>query len=457
MNWSTINSLFAYFLILYITEVGVGVMLCNSCPTKVSKRKAYLIATLVSLYIPLITVFSAHYIGGGTIQETTEILLFNKGVLVLGEALKLIFIILVLDVKWYRIYGLTIVLSIFNTIPAVWFTETHAAYDSNGYVHMYPVTLASLSQYLLMLLLAFSILGIYQGLAIVLKKWNPRYRVPKPVWCVIYGAWFYMLLTITKNYQSRDIDKEVPLRTAGNVYEVIILFIVVVASMIIGIYNRERKMLIKEKAMLLDRTELQYQSYEVLNQKETEIRKLYHDMENHMHTIQYLVVDGESDKAKEYVAELTDKLKGLRYKSYCTNPIIDTVLRQKMNQADECGITCELDIQIPRDLKIKDIDLVSVFSNLLDNAIESCQRNEETENFIRVNTAVTGDYLAVKVVNSKKAGKIPGQVSFATSKIDKVMHGYGLRIVDEIVARYEGFKELKAEEEQFSVLVMMHI
>jgi sensor histidine kinase regulating citrate/malate metabolism len=118
-----------------------------------------------------------------------------------------------------------------------------------------------------------------------------------------------------------------------------------------------------------------------------------------------------------------------------------------------------MDLTLPKSLSIQDIDLMCIYSNLLDNAIESCQRSPSSDDLIKIKTSQIGNYLGIKITNSKRSN-LSQQISasgYDTTKKDKSMHGYGLRIIDEIVKRYDGYKELQDSNVEFSAMVMLKL
>jgi sensor histidine kinase regulating citrate/malate metabolism len=100
-----------------------------------------------------------------------------------------------------------------------------------------------------------------------------------------------------------------------------------------------------------------------------------------------------------------------------------------------------------------------IFSNLLDNAIEGCQRNRESDNYIKIKTTRIGNYLGIKIINSKATEEniLTEENIYRTTKMDKKNHGYGLRIIEEIISQYDGYKELQDNMSEFSAMVMLKL
>lgn len=61
------------------------------------------------------------------------------------------------------------------------------------------------------------------------------------------------------------------------------------------------------------------------------------------------------------------------------NVIVNTILNEKYNEMMDKGIIFVFRINDLSSIKIEDEDLVVILSNLLDNAIEACQKCEGKE------------------------------------------------------------------------------
>lgn len=112
--------------------------------------------------------------------------------------------------------------------------------------------------------------------------------------------------------------------------------------------------------------------------------------------------------------------------------------------------------------RVDDVDWLSIFYNLFDNAIESCMRMENSqERFINVKSQYRAGYQVLIFCNARsgetRALEAKREGNFKTSKKDKFCHGLGLDIVKGIVKKYEGSMECKEEEKVFRTLVSLRV
>ena len=119
----------------------------------------------------------------------------------------------------------------------------------------------------------------------------------------------------------------------------------------------------------------------------------------------------------------------------------------------------KIGVSVPEYSAIAPIDLCSLFSNLLDNAIEACDKLPENagQKVIHIKAAIQAGFLIVKTENTycqpvQRSGEI-----LKTSKQDGINHGYGLQLVRRIADQYEGQINIEYDDMIFRVLASMAV
>lgn len=124
------------------------------------------------------------------------------------------------------------------------------------------------------------------------------------------------------------------------------------------------------------------------------------------------------------------------------NPIIDAILNQKGYAAKEQDIDLHFEINDLSDVAIPSVDLTVVMSNLLDNAIEACEKLEKQQRRMTVkaiyNKSDNPPTLFFSVENASKPVEIFGD-HIPTTKPDPELHGFGLPNVMDILHKYDVF------------------
>lgn len=105
---------------------------------------------------------------------------------------------------------------------------------------------------------------------------------------------------------------------------------------------------------------------------------------------------------------------------------------------------------------ISETDLCSLFSNLLDNAIEAVSLLPEEERYINVKARCNKIMLIVETQNPVKEnikvekGKLP-----KTTKANKTDHGLGLSIIEKIAKQSGGMMEFSCEDKIAKIYVRL--
>ena len=128
------------------------------------------------------------------------------------------------------------------------------------------------------------------------------------------------------------------------------------------------------------------------------------------------------------------------------------------------GINLKCSIIIPPSLNIADVDLCILFGNLIDNAVEACERIVEPgrKKFIVLNVNIKKDYLFIDIANSftgevKKQNNIYSCLLYTSDAADERYCGIGLFNIRKIVEKYNGEFSVSHSDNVFSVSVMLSL
>ncbi|MGM9538169.1 MAG: sensor histidine kinase [Candidatus Onthomonas sp.] len=195
--------------------------------------------------------------------------------------------------------------------------------------------------------------------------------------------------------------------------------------------------------------DLDYRYYRLAQESAAELSTFRHDFKNQLQ-VAYALAKREPEQAASLLGELEERLNAIRPLRYCANPIVNTVLTVKAAQAEEQGIGFTAQAAV-EDWSMEEIDLSSLFSNLLDNAIEGCRRSGAKQPTLEVKAGTRQGYYIVRVTNT--CG--PDIQLNGTSKEDKQGHGLGLSILQEIARKYGGEFRTRTENGVFLAEIVM--
>ena len=176
---------------------------------------------------------------------------------------------------------------------------------------------------------------------------------------------------------------------------------------------------------------------QLLEQNIGEIKKLRHDMKNHMIAISELSKKHGNTDITDYISALSGKI--VRAEEYSQTGILslDSIINYKLTQAKQSGIKVSCEITVPYDLKIASDDFVTIIGNLLDNAIEAVEKIQD-DKYIFLNIRYTKGTLFITMKNSFDGILNIQNNQFQTTKSDTVLHGIGLQSIESTIHKYNG-------------------
>jgi len=263
----------------------------------------------------------------------------------------------------------------------------------------------------------------------------------------IFNLFIYILI-----FSVLDIEN-------NKMYNILIFSIFFILSIIALLYLRERGKMININ------NKYKVQKYQISNMEEiiSIIRQEKHDYANHINIIQALCCLNKPntvDRIKEYVSSLSDIIH-LSFRYLDTgNDYIDGLLSIKSNYAMKNSI--DFKVQIDESfsvLKIREDELISIISNIVDNAfeafrLESCTENKE----IYVITFLEDGEFCIEISDNGEV--IPEEIikkifdrGFSTKTKKKAEHGYGLFITKQLVEHNNGRISVESALEKTKFLV----
>lgn len=188
------------------------------------------------------------------------------------------------------------------------------------------------------------------------------------------------------------------------------------------------------------------------------LRSFRHDYKNHLIVINSMFRQGDIDGAKEYFEKLQEDT-GNVIRAFSTgNSVVNSLLDIKSVRAASDNTKIVFSGILP-DKGIDSKDMCIIVGNLIDNAVEACEKlSSENEKIISVEGIRRKNTMILTVTNPCNTGSIrKNGKNFMTSKSDKKAHGIGLRNVKSIAEKYGGALTLNHSENSFCAQVMMEI
>ena len=157
----------------------------------------------------------------------------------------------------------------------------------------------------------------------------------------------------------------------------------------------------------IDRRVERYQN-DLLARHYDEVQNIYqkmrgwrHDYHNHIQTMKAHLALGQLGELGDYLELLDNDLSTVDTVIKTGNVKLDAILNSKLSLIASRKIPLNAKAQVPKELAVNEVDLCVIVGNLLDNALESCERIPDPEKrFIRVYIGVLKRQLYLCVTNS---------------------------------------------------------
>ena len=241
-----------------------------------------------------------------------------------------------------------------------------------------------------------------------------------------------------------------------------------------GYYQKE-----KERQLLGQQLRYQETHYKQLIESHEQIRKLRHDMKNHLNTIALLCQKGSSDSLLDYLHTTLGALEQTEQVISTGNPAFDAVLNMKLKEMKEKGILCSPTLSIPKDMGLPFSDAVTILGNLLDNALHaSVSRRLQTGAFRQTINTQHPQTKALRQTGNTQEKEPPMQPENESSVDLSVIwqqgtlflhmsnpctadtvaeYGIGMKNVEESVRKYSGTMKTEVEKGRYITDIVLFL
>lgn len=202
-----------------------------------------------------------------------------------------------------------------------------------------------------------------------------------------------------------------------------------------------------EKKLLEEHRKLSMISYENMRCQHEEVMKLRHDMNRHFQALQKMASE---ETVKEYLNDLIGKDREIHPVVQIENRTLEIILNSKIQSAIKSGIKVDIiRMEAPEELPLTNADLCSLVMNILDNAITAAAASGMEQPNIQIDLHIKGNFFSLFCANSadiRQIEKVPGNEILPK-------HGFGLKIIQNIVERYEGLIDSEYGEDYYKIWV----
>ena len=218
----------------------------------------------------------------------------------------------------------------------------------------------------------------------------------------------------------------------------------------------EKEAQVQKARLMQEKLENQMEMYRNTQESETRCRRYLHDYKNQLGCIHGMLKAGEVEDALDYIEELNS---GIRKGEDCVDTnhlVVNTVLNQKYQYARERGITMVMSVNDLSGLTMSKEDIVALLVNLLDNAVEACEKLDGNK-IIQFKMMLEEEELTVSVRNPVKEPVVIKGKRILTTKREKDAHGIGFLNINSVIEKNHGTSVLKCQDGWFYFSAVLHI
>lgn len=184
------------------------------------------------------------------------------------------------------------------------------------------------------------------------------------------------------------------------------------------------------------------------------IRGWRHDYHNHMQTIKAHLEAKQIEEALDYVDKMDGELDKIDFEYKTGNIGVDAILNSKLSLAREHAIEIKCDAIMTEQISILQNDLCVLLGNLIDNAIEACDKMEAGQRkFLRIYMCIRKKQLYIYVANATNEVIRKLDRDYISNK--RGNHGHGLKRINLTVEKYGGYINRKNEPGVFVTEIML--
>lgn len=205
--------------------------------------------------------------------------------------------------------------------------------------------------------------------------------------------------------------------------------------------------------VLQQRMSLDNASNEEMNHLYLNLRKVRHDLLNHIGIMDSLLKDKHYKELENYFSSIQQKEYRTLHYLETGNIAVNALLNRKVQAIQELGIPIHAKVLIPSQSTIEDTDLCAILANLLDNASEAVHSIHHGS--IELTAGPHTGYLVIQSTNTIEEDPLKLNPLLRSTKGNSPFHGLGLKIIKNTVKKYDGMISIDTKDQKFCVKIML--
>ena len=215
----------------------------------------------------------------------------------------------------------------------------------------------------------------------------------------------------------------------------------------------EEKREAEQRSHILEMQREQYKrEIEAQKRSANALSLLRHDMRHFCATISAYIDSGECDKAKEYISGIISYVDRTATHKFCKNEIVNMILSSYENVMEENRIDIKYSICIPEELPVSDVDLTSILSNALENAIHAVLPLETENRHITLHLRTDDGKLLISLKNTFAENPV---LTDGIPHSSKEGHGFGTQSIRYVTEKLNGNCQFSVKDGWFILRIVL--
>ena len=268
-----------------------------------------------------------------------------------------------------------------------------------------------------------------------------------------YEIVFYVILATAEALSSAYIVKNIQETSSGTFMILFLLGCFVLDIYVVLMFYRISKSreTERENDLLKQQSNLQMSVYRDLQQRYAVSMKIVHDAKKHVNALEGLIEISNTVAAEQYKNSLYHELDKLHPPFYCENQLLAVIINNALLKAEQQQIIIHTQIEHIDFSFLSDIDLTTIVSNILDNALEAVV---ELPKNMREIWFIMEKKMGCYLIHSENSYNYINNISGRKFLSTKQNHmGIGLTNIESAVQKYDGVLSIDIKNKKFIVSI----
>ncbi|RDU21887.1 sensor histidine kinase [Anaerosacchariphilus polymeriproducens] len=191
----------------------------------------------------------------------------------------------------------------------------------------------------------------------------------------------------------------------------------------------------------------QQEYYKMVLEKDQSIRRFRHDYGSHIGCIKMFALKQNCNAIINYIEEMEDFTANFTGTINTGNMIVDTIINDTIEKCKDLGITIEVSGMFPDNFKVSNMDVTTIFSNAIINAVEAAAKCKQIDKTVKISIRNTEKKSIIEMENPIAESLCIEKGILRSTKNDNLNHGFGILNIRNCLEKYNGILEFERKEE----------